>query len=189
MATIDPLMLEAEIKIRIDDAIAERLRHRLQELGASCAVPLEQRDVYFTHPSRDFAQTDEALRLRSDARGLRITYKGPNLDPPRKTREEIEFPIDTAMETASTLFERLGFSPLAQVAKTRTEFVLPGPPAALVSLDEVEGLGTFCELEVEAETVGDGRRALDELAATLAVSAQTPIPQSYLELLLRKRVS
>ena len=37
---------------------------RLAELGATDAQTVVQVDRYFNHPARDFAQTDEALRLR-----------------------------------------------------------------------------------------------------------------------------
>ncbi len=177
-------MLEAEIKIEIDRATADRLHTALLDLGATARPARRQEDVYFAHPSRDFASTDEALRLRQDDGRLRITYKGPKLDPPRKTREEIEFPLETDVATGRALLERLGFTPVATVAKSRTELVLRGPPAAIVSLDEIAGLGTFCEIEVEAQTVSDGRNALGTLAERLGVADHPPIAASYLELLL-----
>lgn len=180
-------MLEAEIKLAIDEAAAGALRRRLEELGAVIHPELHQHDVYFAHPARNFAETDEALRLRLDAGGLRITYKGPKLDPPRKTREEIEFPLGTEVDTGRTLLERLGFTEVASVEKTRTELVLAGPPRAVVSIDHIDGLGTFCEIEVETESVEGGRKELERLAQTLDVSERPPIAESYLELLLRAR--
>lgn len=179
-------MLEAEIKIEIDGATADRLRAALRDLGATAKPARRQEDVYFAHPDRDFASTDEALRLRQDEGRLRITYKGPKLDPPRKTREEIEFPLETDVATARALLERLGFTAVATVTKSRTELVLAGPPPAIVSLDEISGLGTFCEIEVEAETVSGGRDALTALAERLDVADHAPIAASYLELLLRR---
>ena len=175
-------MLEAEVKLALDAGALRALRGRLQELGAEEQHTLEQCDTYFAHPTRDFAETDEALRLRVDARGLRVTYKGPKLDPPRKTREEIEFPFDTSPGTARELFERLGFSVVADVVKTRAEFSLPG---SVVSLDTIEGLGTFCEVEVQASSVEQGREQLRDLCTTLGLAHLSPIPESYLELLLR----
>lgn len=175
-------MLEAEVKLALDAPALRALRSRLHDLGAEEQGTLEQHDIYFAHPARDFAETDEALRLRLDARGLRVTYKGPKLDPPRKTREEIEFPFDTSPDTARTLLERLGFSVVANVVKTRAEFSLPG---SIVSLDTIEGLGTFCEVEVQASSVEQGREDLRDLCAALGLADLSPIPESYLELLLR----
>ena len=52
--------------------------------------PAEQVDTYFSHPARDFAATDEALRIRSIDQENFVTYKGPKLDATTKTRREID---------------------------------------------------------------------------------------------------
>ncbi|MBU6283640.1 class IV adenylate cyclase, partial [bacterium] len=160
---------------------------RLSSLGATGGGEHRQSDVYLAHPARDFAATDEALRLRLDDATLRITYKGRKLDPPRKTREEIEFPLATDLPTASLLLERLGFRPVATVVKRRVEWRLPGPGDAVVSIDEVDGLGLFCEVEVAAEDPTAGREALDRALLRLGLEDATPIAESYLELLLGSR--
>ena len=60
-------MLEIEQKFaRADFALLER---RLKEWGASLGEIHEEADHYFNAPDRDFAQTDEAFRLR------RICYR------------------------------------------------------------------------------------------------------------------
>jgi adenylate cyclase class 2 len=178
-------MLEAEVKLAIDESTEKALRERLEQLDAKLLGEHEQSDVYFAHPGRNFAKTDEALRLRSDDGELRITYKGPKLDPPRKTREEIELPLGADLATAQRLLERLGFRPVATVVKSRTEIELAGPPRVVVSIDRVHGLGLFCEIEVQTESVEDGRRSLTELCERLGVGDRPPIPESYLELLHR----
>jgi len=179
-------MLEAEIKLPLAAPDEARLRERLAALGAAPAVTHDQADSYFAHPGRDFRQTDEALRLRLDDGVLRITYKGPKLDPPRKTREEIEFTLEAGLDLATTLLERLGFRAAAVVRKRRAEWHVPGAYPALVSIDEVEGLGTYCEVEVSATTVEEGRTALIGLQRQLALDHLSPIAESYLELLERR---
>ena len=180
-------MLEAEVKLEIDATLEASLRARLAEKEATQGSPIQQLDIYFAHPNRDFAQTDEALRIRCDDHGLFITYKGKKLDPPRKTREEIEFGLATETDTAVQLLERIGFSQVARVEKTRTEFSLAGPPRAIVSIDQVGELGTFCEVEVSAATVEEGRDSLDLCLRELGLAERAPIPTSYLELLLAER--
>jgi len=180
-------LLEAEVKLALEGDRHARLLARLAELGAVAGPEHLQSDVYLAHPSRDFAATDEALRLRHDGDELRVTWKGPKLDPPRKTREEIEFALATDGDTAALLFERLGFRAVATVAKRRVEWRLPGPDdAVVVSIDDVEGLGRFCEVEVAAEDVASGRRALDGALRRLGLADAAPIAESYLELLLRR---
>lgn len=179
-------MLEAEIKLALGEDDEARLRERLAALGATPAATHEQADTYFTHPVRDFPRTDEALRLRLDDGVVRVTYKGPKLDPPRKTREEIEFALDTELPVATALLERLGFRVAAGVHKRRAEWHVPGLLPAVVSIDEVVGLGTYCEVEVSAATVEEGRTALAELQQRLGLDHLPPIADSYLELLARR---
>ena len=80
---------EVEQKFALD-SVAE-VEQRLAHWGAGSGVS-EQSDLYFNHPARDFAKTDEALRLRSVGDEHFITYKGPKLDATTKTRQEIELP-------------------------------------------------------------------------------------------------
>lgn len=53
---------EVEQKFHVSDQTA--IHAKLREFGASFTEPIEQIDWYFNHPARDFAQTDEAFRLR-----------------------------------------------------------------------------------------------------------------------------
>src|SRR5579883_1372511 len=80
------MSFEVEVKYRSADH--DQLRRLLLELGAREDAPVDQEDVYLRHPSRDFAQTHEALRLRHIGAENRITYKGPRFPGPTKTREE-----------------------------------------------------------------------------------------------------
>ena len=79
--------IEVEQKFRA--AHSPELLARLQRLGATIEEPIEQIDQYFAHPVRDFAQTDEALRIRRVGDLNFVTYKGPKLDSTTKTRREL----------------------------------------------------------------------------------------------------
>ena len=89
-------MLEIEIKMRSDDN--GRVERILLEKGARPLENLDQTDEYLNHPCRDFAETDEALRLRRDSRG-KITYKGPKIGTAYQPRA---IPSDTASNRFST---------------------------------------------------------------------------------------
>src|SRR5689334_1127969 len=82
---------EVEQKFQVPDPT--RIRHNLDDLGISWHQEIDQRDRYFNHPSRDFGQTDEALRLRQSGERNYITYKGPKIDVATKTRRELEVPL------------------------------------------------------------------------------------------------
>ena len=181
---------EVEIKFRVaDHAEVER---RLAERGIVQVGTVEHRDAYLAHPSRDFAATGEAFRIRGEGESNRITYKGPKLGGPAKTREEIEVEFAEGAEAHSQLgrvFERLGFRAVAEVKKRRSEYHLEyqGRPMA-VALDLAEGLGAFAEVEtlVEAESdLAEGQRAVLGLAAELGLVEVEP--RSYLRMLLESR--
>src|SRR3954470_19109093 len=69
------------------------LEQRLDELGARWESVNQQSDVYYAHPVRNFAETDEALRIRRVGEKNFVTYKGPKIDKTTKTRMELELPL------------------------------------------------------------------------------------------------
>ena len=79
---------EVELKFRIDDP--QRIAGLLDGLEATPGEIEQHRDTYFNHPARDFAETDEAFRIRSIGDDNRLTYKGPLVDKQTKTRQEVE---------------------------------------------------------------------------------------------------
>ena len=181
-------MLEVEMKFTEVDF--DRLEKQLTEGGAKKGGERDERDQYFNAPDRDFAQTDEALRLRRIGDANFVTYKGPKQDPQTKTRTEIEVPLGAGQRIAedfARLLQHLGYRPVALVRKHRRLFHLQREGCAVeVSLDEVEGLGRFAELEIQApeEKLNEARSVLLDLAQSLGLSKQER--RSYLELLLTK---
>lgn len=175
-------MMEREVKLRV--AREEDMERIRRALSLRC-LPLRstvQRDVYFSHPCREFARTDEALRLRVEesAGSMRaeLTYKGPRAAGAElKTRYEVSAHVGDP-KALESLLERLGFSRLAEVVKRRESFECEG---AEVSLDVVEGLGAFLEVEVREseEAVGP----LLELLSRLGVGVERE-HRTYLEMLL-----
>ena len=53
---------EVEVKYRAVDH--DQLIRLLAQVGASRKDSVIQEDIYLSHPSRDFAQTNEAFRIR-----------------------------------------------------------------------------------------------------------------------------
>ncbi len=190
-------MYEVEMKFSVADPRA--LEQRLGSLGAKWHEPIDQVDRYFNHPCRDFARTDEALRLRHDGDGVVITWKGPRIDAATKTRREIELPLamrlpkggDAAAPAASTiaewteLLEAIGFRPVATVAKRRRPARVHWQRVEVdVALDSVAGVGEYLELELQASEaeVPQARACLESLARELGCGNSER--RSYLELLL-----
>jgi adenylate cyclase class 2 len=174
-------MMEIEVKAPLPDLA--KVERRVSELGGRDFGRSIQVDEYYAHPSRDFALTDEALRLRTENDLTVITYKGPKLDRETKTREEFEVSIANRATMASIL-DRLGFKPVIKISKKRHVYGLKG---ITVCFDSVVGLGDFVELEVDSDDVERGKSAIFSLMREIGVSGSER--RSYLELLMEKASS
>jgi adenylate cyclase class 2 len=200
-------MYEVELKVRADHG---PVRRRLSALDAEPLGTVEQADTYYGHPVRDFAETDEALRIRretcggdgqgeagadadghgetgadvdgasgADVRTL-VTYKGPLVEDESKTREELETGVEDG-ETMAAVLAELGFEAVETVEKTRERYRVDG---YTVTLDTVEELGEFLEVETQAETVEPAREGAVELLRGLELDPAEQVRTSYLGLLL-----
>ncbi|NOY43556.1 MAG: class IV adenylate cyclase [Planctomycetes bacterium] len=178
---------EVEQKFRVADT--ESIHRAMADRDISPRDTVTQVDTYYAHPVRDFAATDEALRIRRVGEENVVTYKGPKIDATTKTRQEIELAIAAGQqgaEQAGQLLEALGFRRVADVSKVRQTYCLEQEGQSVeIAVDNIEGLGSFVELEIVAE----GEQALDPARQTIATLA-TELGlakverRSYLELLL-----
>jgi adenylate cyclase class 2 len=174
-------VLEVEAKAHLPDP--DRTIGNLIELGGREIYFTIQRDTYYRHPNRDFAVTDEALRIREEEGRSFITYKGPKLDLETKSREELEVPLVDPRDLGGLLL-RLGFTPVAVVEKRRRGYLLG---TLEVCVDEVKGLGHFLEVEArECKDLEEGKTRVLGLLETLGLDHLER--RSYLELLLERDV-
>lgn len=187
--------VEAEIKIPIDDILPDidPKAYITKRLG----LPLEevfQIDIYFQSPVNDFHETDEALRVRQskiqDGKTfVELTYKGPKTGTEMKIREELTIET-TNIENTTQILERLGFKPVMEVSKKRINWQ---NDMFTLSLDDVEGLGEFIEIEMQSS---DSPSKLPQYKTKILEFTQMLFPnwkgknerQSYLELLMMKSV-
>jgi len=194
---------EVELKLRADH---DAVRAALADAGATPDRRLRQVDTYYDAPHRAFAETDEALRLREETRGAglsespgepdaadpaegtsaattRLTYKGPLVEAASKTREEHETAVADG-DDAAAILAGLGFEPAAVVEKDRTFFEVDG---YTVSLDRVDGLGEFVEVEAETadrDDVAEVREGAVDVLRGLGLDPDEQIRTSYLGLFL-----
>jgi adenylate cyclase class 2 len=138
-------MIEVEVKARINSF--KEMEERLENLGAAKTKTEFQEDIYFASPIVDFAETDEALRVRSTNNGIFITYKGPKLNDKAKTRKEVEMSIESAKK-AKDIFTEIGFRPVRTVRKDRKYYQYENFE---ISLDDVKGLPPYMEIEIALE--------------------------------------
>jgi adenylate cyclase, class 2 len=197
-----PQAIEVELKFPVDEPAL--LRKKLQSMSATDLPSESHCDTYFRHPSRDFATTREALRIRrvtvrtisqagitQESTEARVTYKGPHLPGLVKARRELEWslePSDPDGSNLQTLLVLLGFEPVASVKKSRLPFqLIRNGREVTIALDQVENVGSYAEVEVLAlgeEEVADVREIVVGLADELGL--KTPETRSYLSLLLSR---
>lgn len=182
------VLYEVEVKYFVSDI--DQLLERLLSFSVVFSKPFEEHDTFYQHPCRDFAETDECLRIRKSLGEYKITYKGPKIDKESKTRREIEILLTSDPKTAlqwSELLSAIGFSPVFELKKSRRHATLVYQEQKFgISLDHIADLGGFIELEqcVEKEHYPKSLKAIQSLATTLKL--KEPIRESYLELILKK---
>ena len=186
-------MYEVEVKV---EAAHGPVRARLADLNAESLGAVRQRDTYYDHPTRSFADSDEALRLREESTGgeadgpevdapattATLTYKGPLVDDVSKTREEVETGVADP-ESADAILRAVGFEAAAEVEKERERFAVGD---YVVALDAVADLGEFVEVEAEGEAadVDALREGAFDLCRRLGLDPDESTRASYLALLL-----
>lgn len=182
---------EIEIKVRVPSL--EPIEHKLQHDGAHLIADQDEHDIYYNAPHRDFAKTDEALRLRyienqkcksAIPMNPSITYKGAKVGTEGfKAREEIIVDVSSGEDFASML-DRLGFRKTADVRKHRKIYQVQD---AIITLDILEGVGFFSEIEASAGLSPEESMAvINRLAQTYGINGER-LTKSYLELVLEEK--
>lgn len=179
-------MIEVEFKYRIADSgqFEQQLAARADTVFIDERIEV---DTYFEHPCRDFAKTDEALRVREVNGITSLTWKGERLDLVSQTRRELEVGISSgSAKTVNELLCVLAFQPVLVVKKLRRTYSVSGQNFDVrLCIYTVEGLPPHVELEIlrPDETT---RLAATEALKNLAILLNLVEPESrtYLELLV-----
>ncbi len=178
-------MIEVEAKYEVKDL--EDIERKLLVLGAVYIGEEYEEDYYFQHPCRDFMKTDEALRVRKTMNRIELTYKGPKMSSLIKSRVEINVGVED-LDSIIALLEKLGFKKVFIVKKYRKKYRLS--EEVKISVDVVENLGSFIEIEVSSKRseFREAEKKVLAIARSLGLEGK-PIIKSYLELLLEKKAN
>jgi adenylate cyclase class 2 len=164
--------VERELKLAV--AELDPWRQALLRLGARPVSPATLEDNRVFDRDGELARRGELLRLRSDAHGARLTFKGPaRFEGPLKGRVEHEVMLASA-DALSTVLSALGYRVARRYQKVREEWELLG---TVVALDHTP-MGEFVELE-GGDPIAIARR--------LGLDPQAADRRSYLELWDRYR--
>ncbi|ACP38631.1 class IV adenylate cyclase [Saccharolobus islandicus] len=139
-------MIEKEVKIVVEYPSLDELRESLEKELKLLDIE-KQEDIYFNYVYRNFKITDEAVRIRVNNKRIELTYKGPKLHSSLKAREEISIVVNDLNKTIE-LLRRIGFYPVITIKKTRINYL---DKSFIISLDLVENLGQFIEIEAISE--------------------------------------
>ena len=171
------MALEIEAKLRV--ASHQPVRERLRSLGA-------QRVGEFLESNDILDASDGSLRNRGC--GLRtrknqplgsaeavtvVTFKGPVIPGPLKTREEHEATFSDA-QAVLRVFRALGFVPILSYQKRRESWTLND---CKVELDEPPYIGLFVEIE------GPSEWAVLDTQSLLGLSDHKHVQGSYVRML------
>lgn len=165
-------MRNIELKWRCADL--ERVRRAAHELGARDAGLIHQDDTFFSAPKgrlklRDFGNgTGELIAyVRADTAEARASdYQISGTSQPGTLRTVLRYALGEA----------------GRVVKRRHLFLFEH---TRIHLDEVEGLGTFVELEtvVSEQSEELAREELDRITRALGLDAEERLAPAYVDLL------
>lgn len=155
---------------------------------------ITQIDTYFQSPICDFWRTDEALRLRqteseSDVEKIEITYKGPKQGKSMKVRDEITIEASNG-DKAITILQKLGFELFTNIKKRRINWIQND---VTISLDKVEDLGTYLEIEIitskDSDEINKSKEKILHLTREIIPNWDGQEERkSYLELKIQKQL-
>lgn len=159
--------VERELKFGLEEL--STLREKLGSLEAERVAPSAFEDNVVFDREGELGSKHCLLRLRTDARGARLTYKGPpSYDGGLKSRLEHETVVED-FDSARAILEALGYVAVRRYQKKREEWRLG---SVLIALDRTP-IGDFAEFEGDAATKVAERCGLDPAAAD---------PRSYLQI-------
>lgn len=175
-------MIERERKYRITDDDAARLRRLFGEKAVLVVRETQENVIFRDRATR--LRKGTYLRLRSAGSRRELTFKGKKeLKGLDKCRLELTVALGDG--PLLELLDSIGLEPFLSYTKETEIWSISG---AHVSLDDVEGIGRFCEIEAH-----DDAADLQAIADMLELRQRTFEPRGYrtlaAELLLERKAS
>ena len=178
---------DVEIEIKFPLNTPQETKQFLNKYAKLVLTDEYQKDIYFTPAHRDFLAVKypyEWLRLRQTDAGSSITYKHFHPENVKETVycDEFETPVGD-VNTMQKILLSLDFKEIVIIEKTRTSWLLDDVE---ISIDEVQGLGVFIELEAK-KTFSDpteGKAHLYEVLKRINADVGAEILKGYPRILL-----
>lgn len=166
------LPLETEIKLRIPSC--EAMAPLLEALGFRESIPAQEEVSELWDREDELRSKQNALRLRSFAGSIRLTWKGaPVEDPLLKIRPEVETGVED-LEATEGILRALGYEPALRMVKTRAVWERD----ELVACLDRTPFGDFIELEGDPQAI---RYAMEGLSLNAAHVERRSYPTLWRE--------
>ncbi|MDQ2945583.1 MAG: class IV adenylate cyclase [Acidobacteriota bacterium] len=163
------LNLEIEVKLAVPNGLAA-MRRAIKALNFKPVTGrVFELNVLFDTLDLQLRRKGEMIRIRRVRKLSILTFKGPSIPGPHKSREELESEI-TNPDTMELILARLGLHPVFRYEKFREEYMRTGQRGT-ITLDQTP-IGNFVELEGKP-------RWIDKTARELGFSAAAYITKSY----------
>jgi predicted adenylyl cyclase CyaB len=166
-----------EIKARVLDL--DQIRERVEKLSDTAAQLILQQDTFFHVPHGRLK-----LRVLSADSGELIYYEREDASQPKLSSYILSSTSDPAGLRA-VLAASLGI--LGTVTKQRWLYMVGN---TRIHLDDVDGLGTFLELEVvlqEGQNPEEGTSIAQDLMCQLEIDTGSLVEKAYVDLLMETR--
>ncbi len=191
-------MIELELKYRLNPALFAQLQEQPQHMNFTGSI--DNHDTYYDTPSFDLLQRAVFVRVRNQ-RELQFKY---NEAADRSHTQSIErsFSLAPNLESmnsmnasfthflphwrpAASFAQAIDLNGLIELASIRNKRKIYTQDNIIVSVDEVEELGSFLEVEAQYEEGKDTTSPLATLQAFAARFKLQPVRVGYVELWLR----
>lgn len=169
------MKMEIEVKAKIRDL--ELIKNKLVEMGCFLSEPVTQHDYIYTIKGLDINKGynhSPVLRIREQKGKYIFTLKKNRSNELDCIEKELEISDRVTMQE---IFELMGYESNVQVRKTR---IKGNYEQYEICLDEVEGLGSY--IEVEKISDEDGEKVQNELfdfLQTLGVKKEDRVFNGY----------
>jgi len=178
--------VEVELQIRIKDP--EKVEEKLRKAG-NFIRERKQKDKYYVTPANNFFDKDmptEYLRIRYEEGRDHLNYSHLRFDKKGWliATDEYETKIEKP-EVVEEIFKKIGLILKVTVVKNRKYFECGDFE---VTLDRVENLGDFMEVEAKKDFGGEAktRKACEQFLKDLGVDYELTKDAGYPRLLYRK---
>ena len=182
--------MEIEVKARIADTSS--VIGKLTSLGCVFSEPVTQDDMVYVEKTGsldDFLSNDVFLRIRIQNDGkVVLTAKRPlKKSAEVLVKHECEVTVDSAFQ-AQGILELMGYSQTVRVKKVRQK---AHHGAYEICIDDIEGLGSFIELEqIDEESKAEEiQKGMLDFLLSLGISPEQQVKKGYDILMLEKNSS